>query len=259
MARYDNIESINGPSFTKKFQFYMFDGEVEIPVRENRPFFIWTFKDKQRSYVCQNKFVFPYNDRTMYTSYSKAHGGLQRENYIYPSTIIVTEKDRDKGFVKRYFAKNVFDTSIFEIDKATFSMELNFYHTTSLTWYLHKSKDMMKKKNRKQLELAKDSIDRIDEYLDPLEFYRDEVELTPENVTLKKLERLLHNPHGYSHESQASSTANALGLSGTHQMPDGSWMPGLSHEEYLQAMKKDTIETPVGSIPTQNLKDSSGY
>ena len=147
MARYDNIESINGPSFTKKFQFYMFDGEVEIPVRENRPFFIWTFKDKQRSYVCQNKFVFPYNDRTMYTSYSKAHGGLQRENYIYPSTIIVTEKDRDKGFVKRYFAKNVFDTSIFEIDKATFSMELNFYHTTSLTWYLHKSKDMMKSQN----------------------------------------------------------------------------------------------------------------
>ena len=132
----NNIESINGPSFTKKFQFYMFDGEVEIPVRENRPFFIWTFKDKQRSYVCQNKFVFPYNDRTMYTSYSNAHGGLQRENYIYPSTIIVTEKDRDKGFVKRYFAKSVFDTSIFEIDKSVFAMELNFYHTTSLIWYL---------------------------------------------------------------------------------------------------------------------------
>ncbi len=190
MARYDNIESINGPSFTKKFQFYMFDGEVEIPVRENRPFFIWTFKDKQRSYVCQNKFVFPYNDRTMYTSYSNAHGGLQRENYIYPSTIIVTEKDRDKGFVKRYFAKNVFDTSIFEIDKATFSMELNFYHTTSLTWYLHKSKDMMKKKNRKQIESVKGIIDGIKNFLYPLEFYREEVELTPLEKMQEKLSRL---------------------------------------------------------------------
>jgi len=190
MARYDNIESINGPSFTKKFQFYMFDGEVEIPVRENRPFFIWTFKDKQRSYVCQNKFVFPYNDRTMYTSYSNAHGGLQRENYIYPSTITVTEKDRDKGFVKRYFAKSVFDTSIFEIDKSVFAMELNFYHTTSLIWYLDKIKDMMRKKNRKQIESVKGAIDGIKNFLYPLEFYREEVELTNLEKMQEKLSRL---------------------------------------------------------------------
>ena len=107
--------------------------------------------------------------------------------------------------------------------------------------------------------LANDTLDGIIYHLDPLEFYEEEVKLTPKEITMKKLERLLHNPHGYGSHSEASNIGNALGLSGAHQMPDGTWMPGSTHAEYLNAMNNRTIQTPAGNIPTQNLRRNSGY
>ena len=75
------------------------------------------------------------------------------------------------------------------------------------------------------------------------------------------LERLLHNPHTYGHQSDASNVGSALGLSGTHTMPDGSVMPGATHQQYLNSLRRNNqITTSSGtSIPTRNLRRNSGY
>ena len=96
-------------------------------------------------------------------------------------------------------------------------------------------------------------------FLNPLEFYNEEPTLESKKQSL--LERLLHNPHTYGHQSQASNVGSALGLTGTHTMPDGSVMPGSTHQEYLNALRRNQeITTSSGTtIPTQNLRRNSGY
>ena len=96
--------------------------------------------------------------------------------------------------------------------------------------------------------------------LDPFEFYREEQEeLTPQEMTMKRLEKLLHNQHSYTTKQEALNVAGALGLSGAHQMSNGNWMPGSSHQEYQNAIQQDTVTTPAGTIPVQNITGGTGY
>ena len=95
--------------------------------------------------------------------------------------------------------------------------------------------------------------------LNPLEYFKEST--TKEQLLTQRLEKLLHNPHTYGHGSDASNISNALGLSGTHTMPDGSIMPGSTHQEYLDALRQnEEVTTSSGTtISTQNLRRNSGY
>ena len=93
--------------------------------------------------------------------------------------------------------------------------------------------------------------------LDPLELY--EEELTPQQLVEEKLNILYHNPYSYKTSEEARNISRNVGLSGTHQMPDGTWMPGSSHQAYTNAMQQNTVTTPAGDIPTRNITGRSGY
>jgi len=191
MAQHDNIEAVYGPSFSKKFQFYTYEDGKQIFIKKNRPVFVWIYKDKSISYICQNKKVFPYNDTNSYTAYLNSIGdSVSREIYIPPSTITVTEKDREKGLINRYFVKYLLDGSIFEINKEKFDLELTFYKKVKIVWYLDNSTVTMKMKNMEQIRKAKKEIDDIDKKLDPLEFHKEKVEMTKQEKVHEKLNRL---------------------------------------------------------------------
>ena len=191
MAQNDNIEAVYGPSFSKKFQFYTYEDGKQIFIRKNRPVFVWIYKDKSISYICQNKKVFPYNDTNSYTAYLNSIGNsVSREIYIPPSTITVTEKDREKGLINRYFVEYSLDGSIFEIDKKKFDLDLTFYKKIKIVWYLDNSTLTMKMKNMEQIKKAKKEIDGIDKHLDPLEFHKEKIEMTKQEKVHEKLSRL---------------------------------------------------------------------
>ena len=191
MAQNDNIEAVYGPSFSKKFQFYTYEDGKQIFIRKNRPVFVWIYKDKSISYICQNKKVFPYNDTNSYTAYLNSIGNsVSREIYIPPSTITVTEKDREKGLINRYFVEYSLDGSIFEIDKKKFDLDLTFYKKIKIVWYLDNSTLTMKMKNMEQIKKAKKEMDGIDKHLDPLEFHKEKVEMTKQEKVHEKLNRL---------------------------------------------------------------------
>jgi hypothetical protein len=255
-----DIERVKTHLTAKDFEFVYLDF---YPVKKGNTYNILYTKDKEEFFIdwVGNRILpLKRTTLTLFTQYKRSRKGkFKREVYIKSFTYQLTGRQRKKGVVPRYFAQYVFDQSqtIFEIRKLDFSQRTELYKKVSILWTIKGSKEKVKELNERELEFADGRLKGMRYHLDPLEFYREED--TPEEVKMKRIQKLLHNPHGYSHQLQASSTANALGLSGTHKMSDGTWMPGVSHREYLQVMKKDKIKTPAGNIPTRNLRNTSGY
>ena len=246
----------------KKWEFiyldaYKSDGSY-LYLREGEFYHIIYTKDKREGYLDKNgKSIGRFKNHTLFSKYKQAKGSLIRENYIKPKSPIVTGEEKS---ITRYFAKYNLDIGkiIFETDKTNFSLAGSFYDTVFLLWRMKGIKEEVARANRNEILRGDRELSGLSSILlNPLEFYREEIK--PEQVMKTKFERLLHNPHIYGHRSDAHSISGALGLSGTHQMPDGSWMPGSSHAEYLRAMKKDTIKTPMGNISTRNIRGGSGY
>jgi|TARA_Y100000296_G_C5142042_1_gene241628 hypothetical protein len=239
------------------FEAYELDGSY-IYLKEGKSYHVFYNKSKEERYTDKNgKSLVRFKNDTLFSKYKEAKGSLQREEYIKPKSPVITEK---KEVITRYFARYNLDPSkiIFETDEMNFSSAGGFYDTVSLSWRMKGTKEEVARANRNEILRGDRELSGLSSILlNPLEFYREEIQ--PEQVMKTKFERLLHNPHIYGHRSDAHSISGALGLSGTHQMPDGSWMPGSSHAEYLRAMKKDTIKTPMGSISTRNIRGGSGY
>tara|TARA_Y100001963_G_C6754686_1_gene436143 strand:- start:121 stop:927 length:807 start_codon:yes stop_codon:yes gene_type:complete len=263
---FGSIERVKSGFITGKFEFVYSD---DFPVKKGIPYSIFYTTDKRERFVIdfgrtwQEIFVGnPKKHYTTFQSYTTAKGGeIEREKYVRPSRPVITEDMRKKGIIKRYFVSYHFDneTNLFEISKKDYSKKLVFYKKASLDWKLTGNKQEVKEHNEEQLEMGEDILRGMRYLLNPLEFYVEEI--TEEQILNKKLENLLHNPHTYEHQSDAMNVANALGLSGTHTMPDGTIMPGATHQEYLDALRRnEEITTSSGTtISTQNLRRNSGY
>lgn len=255
-------ERVLGPFRARKHEFIYDDG---YPLREGRMvWLVYTKEDKQEMFIdYKDTPLFPRSpkDKTLFSRYADAKKDIQREIYLSAFKPIITKATRKKGNIQRAFATYLLDEdkSIFEINPVDVGTG-NFYNYVTFNWQISGVKENVKNDNILSLNVAEKELPGMLNFLNPLEFYKEEeVELTPKEITMKKLERLLHNPHGYGSHSEASNIGNALGLSGAHQMPDGTWMPGSTHAEYLNAMNNRTIQTPAGNIPTQNLRRNSGY
>jgi hypothetical protein len=260
MAINDEFERVLGPYKSVKHQFVYQDG---YPLREDRLVYLVYTKDKIEMFVdvdTQPIFAKNPSDKTLFSKYKEAKGNLQREVYLKPSQPIITNTMRKKNSIGRSFAKYLLDVdkSIIEIDTGLVGSS-DVYTYVSLQWEISGIKENVQKKNTESLEVAEEEMEGMRYYLDPLEFYIGEETLESKKQTL--LERLLHNPHTYGHQSDASNVGSALGLSGTHTMPDGSVMPGATHQQYLNSLRRNNqITTSSGtSIPTRNLRRNSGY
>ena len=126
---------------------------------------------------------------TIFGQYPINSRGL-REKYLKPHTIVLTETMKKQDNIKRFFAQYKLDKydRIFEIDKLDFIINSNFYDKLTLTWKLQGSKEDIILYNTKQLKMAERRLAGIEDFLDPLEFYEEEI--TPYDEIQEKLGRL---------------------------------------------------------------------
>ena len=75
----------------------------------------------------------------------------------------------------RYFARSVLEREkIFEIDKLKYDMDTALYEKVELLWVLNGKKELIKKSNNRFLMEANKRMNGIRDFLDPLEFYKEE-------------------------------------------------------------------------------------
>ena len=187
----NDTERIEGMFEAKNFEFVHLD---HYPVKEGKTYQILYTKDKKEIYldwvghrILPLKRVTP----TLFTQYKRSkRGEVEREVYLKSFTYQVTIRQRRKGFISRYFAQYVFDQdeTIFEIRKSDYEQETLFYKKVSLFWQLKGSKESVRMKNELSLQLAEKLLQGIQNFLDPLEFY--EEEMTPYEEIQEKLGRL---------------------------------------------------------------------
>ena len=240
------IERVLGPYVANAHSFVYSDG---YPLRKGSRFYVIYKQSKEQVFVDKKMKILLSRDNdwnTNYGRYVNSASNVKREIYLKPYRVVLTKKMIEEGVISRHFAKS-------KLGDAT------FYDIITLSWQITGDKEMVSKYNIESLEKAEEKVEGMRYFLNPLEFYIEEV--TEENRKQTLLERLLHNPHTYGHQSQASNVGSALGLTGTHTMPDGSVMPGSTHQEYLNALRRNQeITTSSGTtIPTQNLRRNSGY
>tara|TARA_B100000214_G_C23942544_1_gene616410 strand:+ start:764 stop:1543 length:780 start_codon:yes stop_codon:yes gene_type:complete len=248
----------------KKWEFiyyhdYMYKDKYKYPLREGKPYSIIYTHDKSEIYVdSKNRQLIRIKNKTSYSEYKSISPNLKREVYLkayYPTFT-------NQSMATRYFAKYLLEpqSQIFEISEVSFSKDTDFYTKTSLSWMISGNKETVLNHNQGAIYWANKVIFGLKQFLDPLEFYREEQEeLTPQEMTMKRLEKLLHNQHSYPTRQEALNIASALGLSGAHQMSNGNWMPGSTHQEYESVMQQESVSTPAGTIPIQNITGGSGY
>lgn len=262
MALRKGLERVLGPFRSDVGQFVYEDG---FPLRSQRPvWLIYTKKDKIEMFVDKDGvplYTTNPKDITPYSSYKLANPEFRRELYLKPFNPVVNTIMQKDGSFYRGFATYLLDQDkcIFEIKNESVNTMTSFYSKTSLLWTIFGQREDVRMKNINALELANNELPGIRDFLNPLEFYLEEQ--TDQDRVQNILQRLLHNPHTYGHQSDASNVGSAIGLSGTHTMPDGSVMPGATHQQYLNSLRRnDEITTSSGtSIPTQNLRRNSGY
>ena len=191
----DTIERIMGPFPAPKFKFVYEDDY--FPVRGGILFYRVIDKKKNEIFV-DRRGVFLVTDKpnefTLYGRYKNAKGSLLREAYLKPYKIVLTKKMKSKDIIIRYFAQYKLDKydTIFEINKQNFNRKSSFYNKVSFAWQLKGPKENILMKNKKSLELAEKSLHGIQNFLDPLQFYEEDVTL--EEKLQKKLSKLKFTP-----------------------------------------------------------------
>jgi hypothetical protein len=194
MAIDNNIESLDGPFVTEKNQFYYPEGDKRIMVRPNRFYMVYYTKDKNITFVdsIYGNFIFPVFNKSPFLSYVNAKPGISREIYLKPYKLVLTKQMRKERSINRHFVKYIFDKydRIFEV--SGIRENINFYDSTSFRWQINGSKEQILLNNTKSLERAEKDLSGIQNLLNPLEFY--EEEMTPYDEIQEKLGRLKFPP-----------------------------------------------------------------
>lgn len=255
----NNIERQTEYKHAEKNQFVYSD---YYPFPNGSLYKIIYTKDKQEVFVDRKgRKLIPVKNDTMFHQYSRI-SGEGREVYLNPHKPIIGKKEKKSGFIIRFFARYLLDGegTIFEISPSSYEKDPKLYQVASLRWNITGTPKKVTTSNLVSVLLTEKKLPGIRNHLiNLLEFYQEKE--NPESITRKKLERLLHNPHSYASKERALSVATSMGLSGVHQMPNGNWMPGSTHEEYNKSLSRGkTITTNTGvSIVTDNIRGSSGY
>lgn len=171
------------------------ESETRYPVREGKSYIICYDTDKKEMYLDgKNNVLTRLKNHTLFNKYSKTNVDLRREIYLKPYQIVLTKKIKKRGVIVRYFAQYKFDKNdrIFEINKQSFGRETKFYKKVALMWQLEGSKENIRMKNKEEISVAKDSLDGIQNFLNPLELYERDITLVEK--LQKNLSRLKFTP-----------------------------------------------------------------
>ena len=109
-----------------------------------------------------------------------------------------SEKDIITGYITRYFAYDIVNNVVLEIDNDTYKkiqqkeIDPNVYQIVSLRWYITGDledvtsgigRDGVKTKNKKEIQAASKTISLLSTYLTDLsEFYSDTTYIVPEDI-----------------------------------------------------------------------------
>jgi hypothetical protein len=144
-------------------------------------------------------------NNTIYKQYSDAKPGTVREVYVKLQQLSLTEKDLTKNRIIRYFVKYELDKykNIFEVSKTDYLIAGDFYTKISFGWQLRGLKEEVQKTNRQILENKDLEFPGIKKFLDPLEFYQEEV--IPEQVKMKRIQKLIKQDGGKKFKGSGGS------------------------------------------------------
>ena len=202
-------------SGNKKWEFQYLDKDWTgkyYPFPADQYFSVVEFKDKSLLYRDgEGRPLMKLNNFTLYEQYiACSMNSLQREIYLTPNSLVVTEKMRKKGKINRYFVRDKFDKNIFEVSKTSFNKAGSFYDKVSFMWSLQKSKSVVLSYNQKSLINASFTIPEIIKSVYPLEFYVEE--LTSEQIKLKRIEELIEQDgYTYVHGSNVEPPTTQYG------------------------------------------------
>jgi len=259
---------------TKKREFYYSDGKF---VKEGLDYHIYYTSNLEKYYMTgvgydrNSKLIFSLRDESDFAVYNLLKP--KQPLVVEPtSNIAPTEKDYRKGIMTRYFAKKITDVNskIMEITKEKMDTS-PLYRYVSLTWLLTGKKTQVFLANRRSIEQASKTMPSIGKFVPTFQFYRKpktnlkskqdvmqrlgiqetNVEIPAiENKKTKTIKKGRRKKRSSSFSpAQPTNIENEFGLTGTHTMPDGTVMPGSSHEDYelavaaSQAAGQQTDET----------------
>ena len=202
-----------------------------------------------------SKLIFSLRDESDFAVYNLLKP--KKPLVVEPSANIApTERDYKKGIMTRYFAKKVTEvnSNIMEITKEKMDAS-PLYRYVSLTWLLTGEKTQVFLANRRSIEQAARVMPSIGKFVPTFQFYRkpknnlktkqgvmDKLGIQETNIDIPVVEntKIKKGKDSKSRKGRkkrrTSSQSNQFGLTGTHTMPDGTVMPGSTHEEYLEAV-----------------------
>ena len=259
---------------TKKREFYYKDGKF---VKEGVDYHTYYTTNLEQYYLTgvgfnrNSKLIFSLRDESDFAVYNLLKP--KQSLVVEPNANIApTERDYKKGIMTRYFAKKVTEvnSNIMEITKEKMDAS-PLYRYVSLTWLLTGEKTQVFLANRRSIEQAARVMPSIGKFVPTFQFYRKpktnlkskqdvmqrlgiqetNVEIPAiENKKTKTIKKGRRKKRSSSFSpAQPTNIENEFGLTGTHTMPDGTVMPGSSHEDYelavaaSQAAGQQTDET----------------
>ena len=182
----ENIERITRFYTSNKWQFVYPDF---FPFPASRLYRIIYTKDKKQIFVdFMGKIIMLVSNNTLFGRYKRLIRNLKREVYLKSSRILISDELRNVGIFNRYFAKYILTDEIFEIDKFKYDMETTFYQKVKLKWLIKGKVENVKIINTIFLQEADKKLNGIRDFLDPLQFYREDI--SPEDELREKLGNL---------------------------------------------------------------------
>ena len=182
----ENIERVTRFYTSNKWQFVYPDF---FPFPADKLYKIIYTKDKKQIFVdFMGKIIMLVSNNTLFGRYKRLIRNLKREVYLKSSRILISDELRNVGIFNRYFAKYILTDEIFEIDKLQFNLDTPFYQKVKLTWIIKGTVENVKIANTIFLQEADKKLNGIRNFLDPLQFYREDI--SPEDELREKLGNL---------------------------------------------------------------------
>ena len=182
----ENIERVTRFYTSNKWQFVYPDF---FPFPADKLYKIIYTKDKKQIFVdFMGKIIMLVSNNTLFGRYKRLIRNLKREVYLKSSRILISDELRKVGIFNRYFAKYILTDEIFEINKLQFDMDTPFYQKVKLKWVIKGTVENVKIANTIFLQEADKKLNGIRNFLDPLQFYREDI--SPEDELREKLGNL---------------------------------------------------------------------
>ena len=186
MSKYERIEH----GIAKKWEFIYRDDYFTMrllyPLREGKVYTVIYDKKKNEIYVdSKNNILIRRKNLTLYSEYKEISNSFFRDVYLK------SQKPKIKyPAFKRYFAKFLLEESsgIFETSGDMYAMESFLYKKVSLLWIIEGKKEDVLRENKKAIEDADKTLKAMMNFLNPLEFYKEDI--SPEDELRKRLDKL---------------------------------------------------------------------